>query len=139
MYIYQSKDNKKFIVLNDDERKELYTLIEQLYKDLSNLTDNDLSILKINHYDIDALDWLQKMCWYYQYENSEALDPTLKQVTTFINPLLMKVYRKTFFEWTGFMKQEDFTLEDMTQFMSLKRRAKIRIEIEKFGEDYTPF
>ena len=138
MYIYQSKDNKKFIVLNDDERTELYTLIEKLYSDLQPLSSDQLEELGINHYDINALDWLQKMCWYYQYDNSEALDPTLKQLTTFINPLLMKVYRKTFFEWTGFMKQEDFTLEDMTQFMSLKRRAKLRIEIEKFG-DYTPF
>ena len=65
MYIYQSKDNKKFIVLNDDERTELYTLIEKLYSDLQPLSSDQLEELGINHYDINALDWLQKMCWYF--------------------------------------------------------------------------
>ena len=140
MYIYKSKTDKTFCVFDHTERDTIKNKIQELEDRLIDISDNgQVREYNINQYDMNALDWLYKLCWNHEFETAEALDPSLKQITTFIDPLIKKVYNITFMDWLNLQHTGTFTLEDMTRFMSEKRREMMKKDIEYYGPDYIPF
>jgi len=140
MKIYKSKTDKTFIVLEHEERDRLSDKVKQLEDDLEQICEEGRTFeVGINEWDLNALDWLYKMCWWHVYDDSEALDPSIKQVSSFITPILSKVYKQSFYEWLNIEHTGNLDITEMTIFMSEKRRIQIRLDIEHFGPDYVPF
>lgn len=128
-----------FYLLSDEERMRLSDKIEQMERDINaklkegyftvaktkkgTLRNTTKSIYEICGKDIEAIDFLKKLCWFGQFDNSIALDPTKHQIKTIVDKLLFKVYRKEFIHWMElYLSNEDVSSSDMTEWMDRKRQ-----------------
>lgn len=128
-----------FYILEDEERFRLADAIEQLEADVNEMvSEGRLKPLYLKDgktlrkkggnqsnlvgKDIEAIDFLKRMCHFTEYPESVMLDITSYQAETIINKLLQKVYYKDFIDWLKlYVDRDKLNPHQMRSLMDRKR------------------
>lgn len=128
-----------FYMLSNEERFRLTDNIKQLEEDIEEklesgyftvaltkkgtMRNTTKSLYEICKKDLEAIDFLKRMCWFTEYSDSVALDPTKYQIETIVNKLLFKVYKpKSFIQWMEvYLDPTNVSPMDMRNWMDKKR------------------
>lgn len=138
-----------FYMLSDEERFRLADKIRQLEVDLEEKLQSGYlkpaltkartmrvttkSFYQICKKDLEAIDFLKRMCWFNEFPDSVALDPTKHQINTIVNKMLFKIYKpKGFIQWMEvYLDPETVEPHHMRKWMDKKR--KIFYTLQKEG------
>lgn len=128
-----------FMILSDEERFRLSDKIYQLETDIKIKLENgtlenaylkDGVTLKkqggglgvLVQKDYEAIEFLKRMTHFTDYSNSEMIDPTSHQISTIVEKMLAKVYRKDFYHWMEmWIDPIRMDILDMKDWMDRKR------------------
>lgn len=133
-----------FFVLDDEERNNLSTMLILLLEDI----DEGLAAktLKWNKWDAMSLDFLKRCCMYGEYDESEMMDLSSKQLFNFVEKTLAKVYGRgmTFEVWMdvnidkakglGWMTSDE-ALVNMQHKRTLQRHHLKKLALRKEREE----
>lgn len=149
MQLYQSRTYEQFnygtyarnlfYILDHDERFKLKEMIEELESKINEMiiegrlkplylkngkdlkkTGGDRSNLVGK--DLEAIDFLKRICHFTEYPESVMLDPTAHQVETIVDKLLTKIYGKSFIDWIRvYVDRDKLDAHQMRDWMDTKR------------------